>query len=680
MRPLRATYRLQLGPDLDLAAAQALLPYLDDLGISHLYLSPIWQAREGSTHGYDVVDPAAVSDVLGGEEGLRALAAAAHARGMGLIVDVVPNHMATDEANRFWNDPALRPTFFDIDETSGSHRRFFDIDELAGVRQEDPEVFAATHAKVIELVRDGVVDGIRVDHPDGLTDPAGYLHALREHGVEHVWVEKILEAGEKLRDWPTAGTTGYEFCVDVQSLFVDPAGEEALTELWEGLSGDLRPFADWAAEAKAEQAATTFTREVERLRAVADVPGAREALSDLHVYRTYVEPRRGAVDDEDRAAVAHLPETIRRAVLLEDRDVPGEWVSRFQQTTAPVMAKGVEDTAFYRYLRLLALNEVGGDPGRFGLSVEGFHAANLERARRFPRTLLATSTHDTKRSGDVRARIGALSGLGEEWAGAVRRWRADNVGLRDDPDGAPTPAEELLVYQTLIGAWPIGLDRLEPYLIKAMREAKQGSSWVEPDEAHEEAVLRFVRRLLDHGPFRYGFDGWAARVDDVGARASLGQVLLKLTCPGVPDVYQGDELPFLALVDPDNRRPVDWDARRDALTQVGAGATPSRDLAKLHLVRTALALRAALPDAFSGTYTPIPAGEEVCAFLRGDDVLVVVAVRESATGIEGWTLPPAAAGRWRDVLGGGEYELPGGASVGAVLGPDGRALLRRVAD
>lgn len=678
MRPLRATYRLQMGPGMDFAAARALLPYLHDLGVSHLYLSPVWQARAGSPHGYDVIDPTAVSTALGGEAGLRELADAAHARGMGLILDVVPNHMATDEHNRFWSDPALRARFFDLDPATGAHRRFFDIDELAGVRQEDPEVFAATHVKVLELIADGVADGLRVDHPDGMSDPAGYLRALRAGGAQTVWVEKILENGEALRDWPTAGTTGYEFCVDVQALFVDPAGEAPLTELWAELSGDRRPFADWAAEAKDEQARTTFAREVERLRAVADVPGTLEALSALPVYRTYVDPVTGTVAPEDREAVAGLPEAVRRAVLLEDPDVPGEWVVRFQQTSSPVMAKGVEDTAFYRYLRLPALNEVGGDPGRFSLPVAAFHAANRERAERFPRTLLSTSTHDTKRSGDVRARLGALAGLGEEWAGAVRRWHADNAALRAGDGAVPTAAEELLIYQTLIGAWPIAMDRLGPYLIKALREAKQGSSWVAVDEAHERAVLDFAAALLEHGPFRYGFDGWAARVADAGARAALGQVLLKLTCPGVPDIYQGDETGFLALVDPDNRRPVDWTARRAALAALRGGDAPSRELAKLHLIWRALQLRAALPEAFAGRYTPIPAGEGVCAFLRGEDVLVAVAVRDQITGAEGWALPPAAAGRWVDVLDGAEHELPDGASLAGVLGPGGRALLRRV--
>ncbi len=361
--PLRATYRLQLGPGLGFTEAERLLPYLDALGVSHLYLSPVWQARAGSTHGYDVVDPARVSDALGGEDGLRALAAAADARDMGLILDVVPNHMATDDANRFWTDPELRRQFFDLDRQTGHHRRFFDIDELAGVRQEDPEVFAATHAKVIELVRDGVADGIRVDHPDGMANPAKYLRDLRAAGVQHVWVEKILstEDGEVLRDWPTDGTTGYEFCVDLQALFVDPAGEAPLTELWTELSGDARPFEDWAAQAKDEQARTTFAREVDRLRQVADVEGTLESLSQLHIYRTYVEPEGGVVGDEDRAAVAALPEAVRRALLLEDPAVPAEWVVR---VSADLLADHGQGRRGHRLLPLPAA--AGAQRGRRG--------------------------------------------------------------------------------------------------------------------------------------------------------------------------------------------------------------------------------------------------------------------------------------------------------------------------
>jgi (1->4)-alpha-D-glucan 1-alpha-D-glucosylmutase len=695
--PLRATYRLQLGTDLDFARARELIPYISDLGASHLYLSPSFQARPGSTHGYDVIDPRRVSDALGGEVGLRALADTAHEHGMGIILDVVPNHMATDDANRFWTDPELRQQFFDVDPVSNRHRRFFDIDELAGVRMEDPEVFHAVSDLALRLVAEGVIDGLRIDHPDGLTDPRQYLDRLRDGGVQNVWVEKILDPDEELRaDWPVSGTVGYEFANDIAALFVDPAAEAPLTELYVSLTGDERPFAAYAAEAKLEQVTTTFTPEVQRLRRLwPEVPSLEAALASLPVYRTYVEPEIARVDGADREALAEaerhgLPAAIRRVLTLDDASAPAEFVRRFQQTTPPVMAKGVEDTAFYRYVRLLALNEVGGDPGRFGISIDAFHAANLKR---LPDNLLVSSTHDTKRSGDVRARLVALTAMAEEWAGAVRSWfevnaelrsvetttAGQHAPLRDVKLGAPTPAEELLIYQTLVGAWPIEADRLEAYLEKALREAKLSSSWITPDLEHEAAVKRFAVDLLDHGPFRYGFDVVASRVADLGARIALAQTLLKLTVPGLPDVYQGDELWAYSLVDPDNRRPVDWEAHRAALSALRDGAPPTSETIKLHLVASALELRRRRPETFAtAPYTPVPAGEDVVAFLRGADVLVAVAVRNGATGAQGWELPPAAAGRWRDVLGGEEYELPDGATLAGVLGPDGRTLLERV--
>jgi (1->4)-alpha-D-glucan 1-alpha-D-glucosylmutase len=677
--PFRATYRLQLGTDLDFAAARALVPYLADLGASHVYLSPSFQARPGSTHGYDVIDPGKVSDDLGGEEGLRALAETAHEHGMGIVLDIVPNHMAADDGNRYWNDEELRRRFFDVDPVSGRHRRFFDIDELAGVRMEDPEVFAATHALALRLVEEGVIDGLRIDHPDGLTNPLQYLQRLRNGGADHVWVEKILDPAEDLRaGWPVEGTVGYEFANDVAALFVDPAAEATLTELYGSLTGDERPFGDYAAEAKLEQATTTFTPEVERLRRLwPEVLDLEAALSALPVYRTYVEPDTGRVEAADRQALAEaehhgLPAAIRRVLVLDDASVPAEFVWRFQQTTPPVMAKGVEDTAFYRYVRLLALNEVGGDPSRFGISVDTFHEGN---AKRPTYNLLVSSTHDTKRSGDVRARLCALTAIPDEWAGAVRSWFDVNAPLKTET--APTPAEELLIYQTLVGAWPIEADRLEAYLEKALREAKVSSNWIEPDLEHEAAVKRFAVDLLDHGPFRYGFDAVAARVAELGARVALAQTLLKLTVPGLPDVYQGDELWAFSLVDPDNRRPVDWDGRREALAAVRDGAPPTGETAKLHLVSAALDLRRRRPEAFTGDYTAVPAGDDVVAFLRGGDVLVAVAVRDGATGADGWTLPAAAAGRWRDVLSGEEFDLPDGGTLAGVLGPEGRALLER---
>jgi (1->4)-alpha-D-glucan 1-alpha-D-glucosylmutase len=615
---VRCTYRLQLGPGLGFREARRLVPYLRDLGVSHLYLSPSLQAREGSTHGYDVVDPTTVSEALGGEDELRALCGA----GLGVVLDIVPNHMAATDESPFWRDPLWRARFFDLDWRTGAHRRFFDVGELAGVRIEDAEVFEVTHAKVVELVRDGLVDGVRVDHPDGLANPRRYLERLREAGIERVWVEKILEPGERLRaEWPVEGTTGYEFLNDVTALFVDPKGEEPLTSLYRELTGERRPFAEAAAAAKLEQAATTFADEAAQLAAKlpfdADLP---RALASLHVYRTYVEPESGDVAPEDRDAVAAagLPDELARILLLEERG-HDSFVTRFQQTTPPVHAKGVEDTAFYRWNRFVASNEVGGDPSRFSLAVAAFHAA---AAARPPGGLLTTTTHDTKRSGDVRARLSCIAAEPEEWAELAR---ARVGGWRD-------PNEAYLILQTVVGAWPLTPERLELYLEKALREAKVNTNWLEPDPEWEAGAKRFAVSLLADEEL----GAYAERLAAKAERVVLGQTLLKLTVPGVPDLYQGDELPYLALVDPDNRRAIDWGLRRRLLS------SPDEP-PKLRLIRETLALSARRPDAFAGAYEPLEAGPDTCAFVRGGDVLVAVALR-------GELSAPRPGGAWREVV------------------------------
>ncbi|HYZ29756.1 MAG TPA: malto-oligosyltrehalose synthase [Thermoleophilaceae bacterium] len=686
MTDFRATYRLMFGAGFGFREARELVPYLAELGVSHLYLPPSFQARKGSTHGYDVIDPTSISQEFGGEDEFRALAAEAHAHGLGIVLDIVPNHMAVDDANRYWADEALRTKFFDIDPATGRHRRFFDIDHLAGVRQEDPEVFAETHRLALSLVHEGVVDGLRVDHPDGLADPAGYLSRLRAGGVEHVWVEKILDPGERLRaDWPVEGTVGYEFLNDLAALFVDRSGESALDALWIERSGDGRQFGDYAFEAKLEQASGVFKPDVERLaREAPGVEGLEEALSSLPVYRTYVDAVAGKVSAEDREAIAEarIPDPLASMLLL-DAPAPPAFVTRFQQTSPAVMAKGVEDTAFYRYARLLALNEVGGDPSRFGISVQRFHEANAERLAAHPLNLLITQTHDTKRSGDVRARIGALAGMPEEWAAHVRRWFEVNEPLRSG--GAPDPAEEYFIYQNLVGAWPIEPERLEAYVEKALREAKRNTNWADPDHDWEERVKAFCRGLYDHRPFRDSFDGFAAVVADVGERSALAQLLLKLTAPGVPDIYQGDELVSLSLVDPDNRRPVDWERRREALAAVradptaepaalasgasagGAGSAGGRsaaDIRKLQLVTSALDLRKRRPDAFAGGYEPIEAGEKAIAYLRGGEVLVAAEIHPGGAD----TVIGGPGGAWHRVAG-GPHNGPGGAWHRVAGGP-----------
>jgi (1->4)-alpha-D-glucan 1-alpha-D-glucosylmutase len=605
----RAAYRLQLTPEAGFAHARELVPYLRDLGISHLYLSPSLQARSGSQHGYDVIDPRRISDELGGQEEFRALAAA----GLGVILDIVPNHMYAGDENPFWREPAQREMFFDVDLRTGLHRRFFDVSELAGVKQEELEVFWATHAKVIELARSRVIEGVRVDHPDGLANPREYFDRLRDAGVEHVWIEKILEPGETLRHWPVEGTTGYEFLNDVMAVCVNRAAEDAFTSFYEEFTGDPRRFEDIAALAKLEMAVNTFEPELRRLYEDVEVENLPLALASFRVYRTYIEP--GSISELDRAEIgrANVSEELRH--ILEQ---PGheDFVTRFQQTTGPVMAKGVEDTAFYRYFRLAALSEVGGSPARFGITVDEFHAANAVRP---PHGLLTTYTHDTKRSPDVRARIVALTWLGEEWFDRVRAWH-DALGGLDDA------REELLVYQTLVGALPIERDRLDGYLEKALREGKVTTSWLAPDEEHERAVQEFAARAAE----AIAADPFLERVRSLGRQLALAQLLLKLTSPGMPDIYRGDELEDLSLVDPDNRRLVDWDARRRALRALHDGAPVDETTAKMAVIWRTLLFRAGHARAFAGHYEPVDAGDGVCAFVRGGQVYVAAAVHPDA--------------------------------------------------
>jgi (1->4)-alpha-D-glucan 1-alpha-D-glucosylmutase len=675
---LRAAYRLQLTAGFGFAAARSLVPYLRDLGISHLYLSPSLQARPDSAHGYDVIDPTRLSDALGGASEFERLSGAARGAGVGLLLDVVPNHMAADDANRYWADPQVRSRFFDIDSETGRHRRFFDIDDLAGVRQEDPSVFDETHRLVLSLVRDGLVDGLRIDHPDGLADPAGYLTRVRERGARHVWVEKILDPGERLRDWPVTGTVGYEFLNDACALFVDPAGEAPLTALWEQVSGDRRGFGEIALECKLEQASGTFAPEVDRL---ARTSGGRfsaedlaRAVSSLPVYRTYVEPDRSVVAEQDRAVLeaAGLDPELR-AVLGLEQPAPAEFVTRFQQTTPAVTAKGVEDTAFYRYGRLLALNDVGGDPGRFGISVATFHDGCLERARRFPLNLLTTDTHDAKRSGDVRMRIAVLASMAEEWASHVNQWFSITEPLC--AGGAPDDVERYFIFQTLIGAWPIEVARVESYMEKALREAKRNTNWIEPNPEWEEAVKRFSRALYSHREWLADFEPFAGRVCAAGERAALGQLVLKLTAPGIADIYQGDELPFRALVDPDNRRPVDWDWYQAMLRRLMGGSPPDAVTMKLFVTLRLLGLRARRPDVvMGGSYEPLDAGEDACAFVRGGELLVAVALRDA--GLESTLEAPR--GRWRDVLRGEQRSFRRREPLARLVGERGFGVFERI--
>ena len=908
MRPPRATYRLQLHAGFTFDDAVGVVDYLADLGVSHVYLSPILQAAAGSTHGYDVIDHSRINAELGGEEAYERFSTAVAGRGMGQVVDIVPNHMAIAEANTWWwdvleNGQSSRwAAAFDIDwggegqshekvllpflgdhygrvleagdvrlerdggtftvryfehvvpvsprtlddllgraaEGAGSdeltslavalgrlppatatdedsvserhrdkevlrgqltrlleedvevaravdrmvaatnevaddlddllerqnyrlahwraagqeldYRRFFDVPTLIGLRVETPRIFAATHEAVLDLVRKGRVEGLRVDHIDGLRFPAGYLRRLEEESDgAYVVVEKILERDETLpAEWPVAGTTGYDFLNVVAGLFVDPAGEDAFTEIYGEVVGAEVPrrWDDVVHEGKnlvlREVLGADINRLVGLLVSVCEHHRRHRdhTRRDLHaalwevvvafpVYRTYVRPggpssdaEVAVVEEAVTAAAERRPQidpelfSLLRDLLLlriEGRD-EADFALRFQQVTGPVMAKGVEDTAFYRYNRLVSLNDVGGDPGRFGTSVAEFHAHNRHMAAEWPATMLATSTHDTKRSEDVRVRIGLLSEIPAEWAGTVRRWTAMNARHKTaTPDGRTLPDAntEYLLYQTLVGAFPLDAARAAAYMEKATREAKEHTSWIDPEPAYDEALRSFVESIVADAEFTADLARFVAPLVGAGREASLAQTLLKLTVPGVPDLYQGTEVWDLSLVDPDNRRPVDYGARRTLLEKIrDLDADDVRGLgdegaSKLWTVWRALGVRRDHPEAFSsdrvgsapnapapvpapgsggsggsggaGGYQPVVAtgerADHVVGFVRGGRVATVVprlGLGLARAGGWGDTTIELPRGRWTDVLGGsvvGDGGDDGGGDGGGGGGP-----------
>lgn len=743
--PVLATYRLQLrgessGFAFTFADAEAVLEYLDDLGVSHLYLSPITTPVRGSSHGYDVADPTAVSPELGGPEGLARLSAAARERGLGLIVDIVPNHVGVErpEQNPWWWD-VLRygrsspyAAFFDVDwdldadgrivlpvlgsdddvaalEVDGDvlrlgdlafpiapgtgtgtgpqvharqhyrlvgwrsgvcgYRRFFSITSLAGLRQEDPVVFDASHTEVARWFADALVDGVRVDHPDGLADPCGYLERLRALAGPDAWIviEKILAPDEALEPTlPIAGTTGYDVLREVGGVFVDPAGAPALTALVETAGVDYDAVPALPAELKIRSATETLGSELRRLRRSivaatgADHPLLPEAvatlLSHLGVYRSDY-PGLAAIMPtalaDTQAAAPHLGPALQ--VLAAALASGGEPATRLQQLCGAVTAKATEDCLFYRDPRLVSLNEVGGQPHRFGVGVAEFHQRAATRARMWPQAMTTLSTHDTKRGEDVRARIGVLSQVPSLWTEFVARSELQ----------APSPdaATGQFLWQNIFGVWPRNGEvtdelrqRLHLYAEKAIREAARHTSWNDPDTDFEGAVHRWLDTVLD-GPVAGRLTGLVAQLSPHAASDALGQKLLALTVPGVPDVYQGTELWDDSLVDPDNRRPVDYAARRAALREL--------QHPKLLVVTTALRLRRAHPGCFlRGTYTPMladgEAADHVVAFRRGEDIVVAVTRWTVRLAEHGWgnTVLPLPDGTWKDTLTGAVADGP----------------------
>ena len=781
----RATYRLQFHAGFTFADAAPLGPYLARLGISHVYASPIATARPGSTHGYDVVDPGTINPELGGEEGFRGMAAAFKAEGLGIVLDIVPNHLAVGGSdNRYWADvlrhgeqsrwarlfdidwrgpdPALqgkvlapvlgapyaealaagdialdrdadgRPAIVLYDSavyplrpedeaatagddlhallerqhyrlawwrTAGDQinwRRFFEINELAGVRVEDPEVFDLVHALPLRLYAEGLLDGLRVDHVDGLADPAGYCRRLRR-ALDDIrpgaWlvVEKILAPGEELpAGWGVDGTTGYDFMNEAALLLHAPEGAGPLARHWAALSGRPAEFEPEERAARAEIVQRHFAGQLDAAAraflalARADVPtrdisleALRRALvallSVFPVYRTYAAS--GGLPEADRPVLAAAVEAARPLAAREEaavldqiaawlggqgpEDLRAEAARRLQQLSAPVSAKAVEDTAFYRYGRLISRNDVGFDPGRLSAPPAAFHAAARARSGRFPHALVATATHDHKRGEDVTARLAALSELPDLWIDRSRRWMA----LRDELD----PGDRYMLLQTLAGSWPLDLSpgdaeglaawrgRLEGWLVKALREAKLRTSWAVPDEAYEASGKRLLGALLASPGFLAELHAFVQRIAPAGALNGLSQALLRCTAPGVPDLYQGCEFWDFSLVDPDNRRPVDYAARAAALRMDEAPESllPHwRDgRIKQALIARALRLRAELPDLFAdGDYVPLeiegPRAGSAIAFLRrrgGKAVLAAAAVRcAEALRCADLPLPPPA--------------------------------------
>jgi len=656
-------------------------------------------------------------------------------------------------------DQHWRAAHFRVAADDINYRRFFNINELAGLRMELPELFGHAHRLAFELLRDGVLDGLRIDHVDGLLDPKGYLLRLREQapGPFYLVVEKILARHEALReDWPVEGTTGYEFANLVRGLLIDPAGEESVTRAYTTFTGEHRAFDEIVRDCKSRIMLNEMASELNVLARDASRIGRqnprtadftrnilqralKEIVACFPVYRTYVD---GAAEptEADRRDIDWAVAQARRSepdldpsvfdflhrLLTTDlvaqprsgfsRQSVVRFAMRVQQYSGPVMAKGLEDTAFYRYNRFVALNEVGGHPDHFGVTLAAFHRANAQRTERWPHAMLGTSTHDTKRGEDARARLAVLSEMPEEWARQVQAWSRILRARRGDVEGTAPPDrnDEYLFYQLLLGSWPAQLTgignpdaeklrafcrRVEGAMVKSMREGKLRSTWDSPDAAYEEAMLGFVRDALDASrpnAFLGAFLPFQERVARLGVRNSLVQTALKLTVPGIPDIYQGAELWDLSLVDPDNRRPVDYRARTALLQDITEALERNRRAVldmleawrdgrvKLAVIAALLAYRRERPKLFAqGGYEPLiatgPRADQICAFVRRqeEDELVVTAARFPArceedcdwTGTEvPWPRGVAGQTHWEDLLCGRVFERCGDTvEVNAVL-------------
>ena len=723
MRTPASTYRLQIRESFDLNAAATIAGYVHDLGADWLYLSPLLKAEGGSDHGYDVVDHSLIDPARGGRAGLDAASAAARALGLGVLVDIVPNHVgvATPKQSLWWWDllthgrqsqyaeafdvdwdfgggkvriPILgdepHPAFEIIDgelayyenrfplapgtaddgaspsqvhsrqnyelmnwrraDSELNYRRFFAVNTLAGIRAETPWVFDESHAEIIRWITEGLADGLRVDHPDGLADPAGYLDALAAAtDGAYVLVEKILEGDEQLpTSWATSGTTGYDALADVDRVLVDPAGRTALDALDSTLRDSIEPVS-WSRlihSTKRSIADGILRSEVLRLErdlgtaAPRPSEGTADALAELlacfPVYRSYLPLGIEHLHEAVRLAKEYRPELSLRIddllPTLSDPDHPA--AIRFQQTSGMVMAKGVEDTAFYRYTRLGSLTEVGADPSEFSIGIEEFHHRHQLRQASFPFSLTTLSTHDTKRGEDVRARISVLAEIPTEWAAILGRLRAA-APLGDGP-------LESLLWEAIVGAWPASRERLHAYAEKAAREAGNSTRWTAPREEFEARMHALIDSAFDDEHVVGILEDVLDTVRQPGWSNSLSAKVIQLTAPGIPDVYQGSELWETSLVDPDNRRPVDFDERQLYLAAIDAGAHPPIDesgAAKLLVTSRALRLRRDRPEFFT-RYAAIEAygsaAKHVVAFDRGEALTVATRLPIGLVRHGGW--------------------------------------------
>lgn len=707
-----STYRLQISPAFTLRDAAQVLDHVQRLGADWVYLSPLLEAEPGSMHGYDVVDHSRVDASRGGPEALREFSDAAHARGLKVLVDIVPNHMgvATPAVNAWWWDVLQNgqesrfASYFDIDWAFGggrlrlpvlgdgpdeedalrvedgelryydhrfplapgteggtprevharqhyelmswrradaelNYRRFFAVTTLAGLRVEDQQVFDDTHREIGRWLNEGLVDGLRVDHPDGLRDPAQYLGRLRAlAGDAPIWVEKIIEGDERMPDWPVQGTTGYDALAVIDRVFVDASGEGPLTALAGEIDG-REESQDWTELMhRRKRAVADGILRSEVLRVVRELgEGTDEQTADavaelaawFPVYRSYLPFGAEYLEEARLAAAESRPDLVDTIARIADR-----LGDRFEQTTGAVMAKGVEDNAFYRFTRLVSLTEVGGDPSEFAISPEEFHRRQTDRQRRLPESMTVLSTHDTKRGEDTRARIHVLAELPGRWERFLRTVR-ERVGFGDG-------SLENLLWQSIVGAWPASRERLQDYATKAAREAGASTSWTDPDEQFEARMAAAVDAAFDDPRVRAEVEALSAVIDGPGAGNGLGAKLLQLAAPGIPDVYQGSERWERSLVDPDNRRPVEFDVSAGLLAHIDEGWLPEVDssgAAKVLVTAKALRLRRDRPELFTG-YRPVYAegsrAGHLVGFDRGGAIALATRLPVGLSATGGW--------------------------------------------